>query len=77
MRSGRSLNPMEAAPLAFLPKRDGHDEHGDRNDFKSGKRPLVAYKFPQLEFHRIGWRGDENSKLVRESRDEPARFVRG
>src|SRR5580693_4013411 len=74
-RSGRNI-PMKAAPLAFLPQRDRHDEHRDRDNFKSRKRPLVAHMLPQHELHRIGWRGDENSELVREPGDEPARFVR-
>src|ERR1700692_30727 len=75
-RGSRYDCTMETAPLAFLPQRDRHDEDRDGDNFKSRKRPLVAHLPPQQEQHRIGWCGDENPKLIRETGDQPPRFIR-
>ena len=68
---------METPPLNFFPQRDRHDEHGEGDNFKSRNRPLVTRTCRQHELHRIGRCGDEYSKLVRESGNQPARFIRG
>jgi len=67
---------MKTPTLAFFSQRNRHDEHGDRDNFKSRERPLVTHMLPQHELHGIGRCGDQNSELIRETRDEAARFIR-
>lgn len=67
---------MEAASLAFFPQQERHDEDRDGDDFKSRQRPLIAHMPSQQELNCIGWRGDENPKLIREPRNQTARLVR-
>src|SRR5438874_880777 len=65
------------SPFSFRSQCQHDNKQRDIDRFESRQRPGITKFTPKRVFDRIDWRGNQNSELICQPRQEPAGLIGG